>query len=345
MIMKKYLFLAAVALTMAACSNDETESVNTGHAISFRTPAVTRATEMTTDKLTGIKVTALNESGESYFSGIEFTKVSGGTTFNSVTPYYWPDGTLNFYAWWPTDLTPNITGDTKSVTFTPNTTIAEQQDFIVATATGNKSDNETNGVALTFKHALSQIAVKAKNTNDNYVFKARKVRIAKVAPSGTCTFPTTAEVDATWSGQTDTISYFFSDLQNAVQLSTDAQSLTPENDGTAMLVPQQLAKYCKTTKTDGAYIAVLMDIDTKDGANVYPTTDGKYDWVAVPIDTKWEAGKKYTYTLVFGEGGGLKDPDDPTDGGDPIFGKPIHFTVTVSDWDTTSDDQTVEVKP
>ena len=75
--------------------------------------------------------------------------------------------------------------------------------------------------------------------------------------------------------------------------------------------------------------------------------NGKYAFSAVPIDTNWEPGKKYTYTLNFcgdNGGGGQVDPDpdptdpdvdpDPTDDdpGDPILGKPIYFTVTVDDW-------------
>lgn len=57
------------------------------------------------------------------------------------------------------------------------------------------------------------------------------------------------------------------------------------------------------------------------------------------IDTKWEPGKRYVYTLeFFGQngGGGKYDPDptnpDPDPEKDKDIDKPIFFTVTVDDW-------------
>ena len=59
------------------------------------------------------------------------------------------------------------------------------------------------------------------------------------------------------------------------------------------------------------------------------------------INTNWEAGKKYVYTLDFSEGAGKVDPEkpDPADPNDPfnpgedILGSPIKFTVEVSEWE------------
>ena len=46
---------------------------------------------------------------------------------------------------------------------------------------------------------------------------------------------------------------------------------------------------------------------------------------------RWMQGKKYIYTLIFGEGGGYKpDPDDPDDPDKPTpVLVPITFTATV----------------
>ena len=61
----------------------------------------------------------------------------------------------------------------------------------------------------------------------------------------------------------------------------------------------------------------------------------------MPVNTNWEAGKKYVYTLDFTNGAGKVDPEkeeptDPTDPfhpGDDILGdSPIKFTVTVTEW-------------
>ena len=64
-----------------------------------------------------------------------------------------------------------------------------------------------------------------------------------------------------------------------------------------------------------------------------------YAYVAIPTsDIKWEQGKKYVYTFIFGEGGGYippvdpEEPDtDPEDPGKPVL-VPITFQVTVDDF-------------
>lgn len=61
-----------------------------------------------------------------------------------------------------------------------------------------------------------------------------------------------------------------------------------------------------------------------------------YHNVAIPASFDWKEGKKYTYTLVFGDGTGYIPPTD-TDGGDEvkIHGEPtlkaISYSVTVED--------------
>lgn len=56
--------------------------------------------------------------------------------------------------------------------------------------------------------------------------------------------------------------------------------------------------------------------------------------LAIPASFSWEQGKKYTYTLVFGQGGGVTPPgpDTPT----PVL-VPITFNVTVDDFVNAAD--------
>ena len=58
--------------------------------------------------------------------------------------------------------------------------------------------------------------------------------------------------------------------------------------------------------------------------------------LAIPVAFDWEQGKKYVYTLVFGEGNGGYDPDpdpDPDpDKPDPVL-VPITFEITVDDFE------------
>ena len=153
--------IAGAALALASCSKDEPVSTNNGNAIDFRAAMQTRATATTTANIAKFFVTAFDKNGANYFSDAEFTK--DGSFFTSTPSYYWPsDGSeLSFVAYSPSkdELggTLTLSKDSKTlVDFSPAAAIADQKDFITATATGSKS-NESSGVALTFAHQLAQI--------------------------------------------------------------------------------------------------------------------------------------------------------------------------------------------
>lgn len=346
---KQIMFMAMTAMLIASCSSDDVVSTNTGRAIDFRTSVGTRGAETTTANISKFWVTAIDEAGANYFSKQEFTK--DDAFFTSSPLYYWPAGKLNFVAYSPseTDLGANVTinNTTKTLAdFSPAAKIADQKDFVTATATGTKAANETNGVELTFAHQLSQIEIKAKNANTGYVYKVVGVRIGKPVSKGTFTFDSN-----TWSlTTTEKTNYEVEYTAAPRTLAADAATMMGTANDNAMLLPQQLVAWTpetdKTNTHNGAYIALKIQITTKDGALVYPAK-GDYDWAAVAINTNWEAGKKYVYTLDFSSGAGKVDPEkpDPTDPTDPfkpgedILGKPIKFTVTVTEW--TSADQPV----
>lgn len=71
-------------------------------------------------------------------------------------------------------------------------------------------------------------------------------------------------------------------------------------------------------------------------------SDG-YAWACVPIDTKWEPGKKYVYTLNYSAAGlGMTDPEDGAVPGEDIIPESplkLWFNVTVSEWDDVSEIQ------
>ena len=347
--MKKQLFLVVVAaLAMASCSKDESTDINRGNAIDFRAALGTRAVETTTANLDKIIVTAINKTASNYFTDAEFTK--NDAFFTSTPAYYWPsDGSdLSFYAYSPaaSDLgaTVTINSTTKTLAdFSPKANIGEQKDFVTANATGNKN-NETTGVALLFKHQLSQIEIKAKNTNDGYVYKVQGVRIGQPVSKATFDFGTTSwqlgsvktNYEATYAGSEKT-------------LTGTAASIMAVADDNAMLIPQQLTAWTpdtdKTNTNKGAYLAVKVNITTKDGARVYPVASvGEYDWVAVAVDTNWQPGQKYVYTLDFSNGAGKVDPEKPMPGptdpfkpGEDVLGSAIKFTVTVTPWTSASE--------
>ena len=338
------MFMAMTAMLIASCSSDDVVSTNTGRAIDFRSSVGTRSTETTTTNIDKFWVTAIDGAGANYFSQQEFTK--DGEFFTSSPLYYWPAGELKFFAYSPsaTDLggALTISNTTKELKdFSPATEIAEQKDFVTATTSGTRAANETKGVKLTFAHQLSQIEIKAKNTNTGYIYTVVGVRIGKPVSKGTFTFDTNKWTLTT----TEKTNYAVEYTTPPRILGAEAATMMGTANNNAMLLPQQLVAWAsatdKTNNANGAYIALKIQISTKDGARVYPAkAKGDYDWAAVAINTNWEAGKKYVYTLDFSNGAGKVDPEkpkpvDPTDPfnpGEDILGKPIKFTVIVTPW-------------
>lgn len=356
--MKKFFFFAIAAAAMASCSQDETIGVNQGQGISFRssTDKATRSSETTTANLTSFYVTAFDESGAGYFKDVNFTG-SQGESYTSNPAYYWPgdDGQLTFRAYAPvsTDIGGTMSlskGDGNTLTdFTPKSNVSQQVDLIYATATGKKSDNETSGVQLDFAHMLSQIEIKAKNTNTGYTYKVMGVKIGKVLSKGTLDFDKAVSEEATtkasaWTSGSEKSDYTV-EYTTARQLNGTPQSLMTTDGDNAMLIPQQLTEWKPETdnsnENEGAYLAVKVNIETKDGALVYPDKKNEYAWTAVAIDTKWEMGNKYIYTLDFSKGAGNIDPEDPDNPGEEILGGPIVFTVSVTEW--TPNDKPIEL--
>ena len=204
---------------------------------------------------------------------------------------------------------------------------------MTASASGSKAD-ETSGVALTFDHQLSQIEVKARNANEGYVYQIKGVRFAQPVAKADFDFATSE-----WTLSTDAADKAVYDVtyNNVVTLNTFAQNIMKSEGDNAMLIPQQLvawdAENDQTNANKGAYLSVYAKVTTADGAKVYPKADGmEYAWLAVPVDTKWEAGYKYVYTLDFTSGAGYPDPlgGDPT--GSTALGGPIKFTMDVNPW-------------
>ena len=349
--MKQKLLFAGMAAIAAltSCSNDEALEINKGHAIGFRTAMASRATETTTANLEGFFVTAFNESTNPYFADLEFKKGTGDL-FESDTKYYYPGDArpLTFYAYAPSKT---ALGGTMTITqneqklegFEPKANISAQVDFIAEVAKGDATNDGANGAYLEFSHCLSQIEVKAKSGNTSYDFEVKGVRIGCVGSKGDFTFPTFSdegtEEPGTWTLTENLKASYDKTLDAAVKLSTDAVSLMAGDN--AMLIPQQLIAWDTDEQQNagkGAYIAVLVKITTKSGAQVYPfasdPTDANagYAWAAIPVSTLWEAGKKYVYTLNFTTGAGYVDPTEDYMPGVPVLVGEIKFNVSVEDW-------------
>lgn len=336
--------MGLAALALASCSSDEPAEINQGRAIGFR-PAIgtnSRATEINNSNLSAITVSAFMGQQE-LFADLSFTKGNQGI-FTSDPEYYWPgdDTPLNFYAYSPTAPGGNLSITTSSKTltdFSPAQSLGDQVDFITSTASGKKSTNEANGVELTFNHRLSQIEIQAKTDNDAYTFEVTGIKIGKPVSKASYDFDTNE-----WTPSTDRAIYQDT-YTTPITLGSEAVSLMGQG-GNAILIPQQLTAWDPendaANANSGAYLALKLRIATKaTDVEVYPfPSNPDNDWAAIPIDTDWEAGKKYVYTLDLTHGGGYVDPEDPGHG-TPVLGGPIKFTVNVVDW--TEADSTVDM--
>lgn len=332
----KFLIATAAILAtgLASCTSDEpVDSANLReNAISFRSSMGTRASEITNANIKEINVAAFL-GGSQFFNNTRFSKGSDNY-FTSTPEYNWlgDDSELTFYAYAPSNVggTVTLTPDNKTLTgFSPAADVAEQVDFITASATGKKSTNEKTGVPLTFDHRLVQIEVLAKTDNEAYTYEVTGVRVGEPVAKGDFDFTT-----AGWKLASDKAIYDET-YTTPVKLGSSAQSVMGK-EGSLMILPQQLTAWDPSgdasNTSKGAYLSIRLKINTIAGAQVYPfPSNGDCDWAAIPINTNWQAGKKYVYTLDLTHGAGYVDPHDPTPG-TPVLGGPIKFTVDVTDW-------------
>lgn len=365
---KAIYFVAAASLALASCSNDETVDMGNQKGISFRTIAGmnSRVAEVTQSNLKGMYVTAYeNGADAAYFTDVNYTREGQTNTFVSNPEYNWLSGkTLNFLALatsadtWTAAKTVTFdkaanTHKTVLTDYTPDADISKHQDLMIGTASGTENNN-ANGLDLTLKHILSQIEVRAKNTNAAYVYSIKGVRIVSVGGTGTYT---STEMTP-WVVKDNSRVKYEVVYDDAKELTAEVSVMKAEGDN-AMLIPQGVTGWIAgpTVETandfdsyvGGTYISLLLNVKSAStGKYIYPAgsteTAKTYGWAAVSTtNTVWESGKKYIYTLDLSNGCGSVDPVDPGTGvtpdgtkdpvkGDKIFGVPIKFDVTVAGW-------------
>lgn len=346
--MKKLMFLLLVAaLLMASCSNDESVSSLTPQKdeVSFRALVdhTTRGEAVTLANLQKFRVFAKGADAlESEFTDI-VTDGGDGSSWNTQSVHYWTTVVGNenkqasFTGVYPDDLISTYS-PTTALDFSSLTNGRDQKEVMTAFNVGTKAADADYGVALRFKHVLSQIVVCASNKNtEERKVEIVGVKIANVKTKNTLYLPTvptngTSTYNPYSAAATTPIDMIIKGkASNAVTLTAAVQNIMFDEDGTQggfMVLPQDFTSNAPLAATD-TYISVLARIYEKDGSGnwklIYPylTTDnGEFAFTAVGIDGTWEAGKKYTYTLNFyqGNGGaGTVDPDytDPTDNPDP----------------------------
>ncbi len=348
---KKSMFCVALASLVLAtsCSQDDLQtakfSQNTinpnvelgGQPISTFAAAKgkavkSRAVETTITNLGSFTMNAFQDGEANYMKDVKYTSTDGSVWNTDAGTFYWPvEGNLHFYAYAPEQPgqagTFKLDKDAQTLTdFVPNTAAADQKDFVYAKSTGNNKANGTTGIDIDFQHALSEVTIAAKNENTTYTVDVTGVKIGNVIKKGTFTFPSTSDAAASWTLSSDAsdITDYTTTWTTPVTLGSDVSTLDATNVP-FMILPQQLSKATKASEK--AYIAVKVKITLQGG---YIQKD---DWVYVGIDTNWEMGKRYAYTLDFTSGAG-----QDKDGKQVISGTAINLNVDVTPWDEVAED-------
>lgn len=360
--------LPFAALAMASCSSSEDSLVqpqpelNTELKIFPSVGTSTRGTVETTASLSSFQVIASGKFATSATAtnpdvtttGIKTVNKSGSNwAFADNYKLYWGDATTagKFTAYANSAV---AAADGKLTGVTVNADVNNQQDLLVAYNVGTKTDF-ASGVPLHFRHAMSQIVVKASYTYDasltsyaDRVIKVKGIKFFNLNNTGTLTLPTASTAagetyEPAWSAHAGAAE-FEVPLTSPVTLGSTATSIDlSEAANPLLLLPQTTAATTdlKAATVTGAYLAVSVDINNADGSDYYPTTADTYAWVAVPVSIEWKGGSKYIYTLNFTNGAfGRIAPETTTgipDGkavGDALPDElltPVNFLVTVED--------------
>lgn len=164
-------------------------------------------------------------------------------------------------------------------------------------------------------------------TNTAYTVEVTGVKLGHVKNKGSFTFPAVGgATSASWklSSVVTDVADYTTTWTTANKLVADASSLDASNVA-FMALPQQLATNTKASA--GNYIALKVKITTHGKRVIH---DG---WAYIGIDTNWEMGKRYAYTLDFSNGAGQ------TEAGKMIIsGKDVKVITNVTDWDAKAVD-------
>lgn len=329
---KKVLLAALSALALTACVDDETIEMNPGNAVAFRpsTENSTRATVTTSNTIQDFKVWGYYRKSDNadYTSFMEEQVVSkAGNEWVYSPVRFWPTwGEVDFYSVSPADVTTNITKDAQQILdYTVNTDPSKQIDLLYAVNMGCSNKE----VPVNFRHALSQVVFKAKTINPSIQVDIESISLY-VMGKGTFTFPTKTTTAITQSNTYEdaaedetfgkwTLSTAYEDMKSystnltapkTVPTNGTAIDVTTTADGVLLLMPQVLAANNVTVPGYDEPMPIfptmsiscrIYNVSGEDKVQVWGWNDGFRDINNIPFEGTWQQGRKYTYTLIFGE--------------------------------------------
>lgn len=339
--MKKIVFALMSVAAFVACSNDEVSEANLS-AIEFNptTKNSVRTVATTTSTISKFNVWSYTNAQGSLEAKpvMENVVVSNATGVWAYSPVkYWPyDATLDFYGITPTTLVGTGNGSVEHhIDVAVNSTAAKinfaaaatsdmqgnafvcknYPDILYATALDlTKDDNGGTTVLMNFRHAMSQVEFKLKNTSaaaTEVSYNVMTILLEGIDNKGTYTLPaasttnefTVAESHGTWASEMNpAIPHRFNVAEDKVAPGQTMSLTNKDNvDDMHMVIPQK------------------KDATLKVHVGIYQGEFFIQQVVkTIPLSVDWKEGHKYTYTLLANS---TSDPDLD----------PIDFKVTVDD--------------
>lgn len=339
---KFYLGLMALAaLSMSSCSKDQvvSQAPEANNAIAFDSylghAAQTKGDAITSENIEEFKVYGYLYKGTMNWDGAKSEFMPGTVVSKNAegaweyTPLkYWPIDqgenkyALNFYAYAP--INPAVTTNAKgeeiegkpAITYTLNTDISEQVDFIYAKAEGQtKEANSKDGVKLTFKHALSKV-----NINASTILKKESATIKVNSLSFKAVQPTSVTVEVA----EDPVVYKPADgaQPTVFSLVLPAEAAELPNDKTNMSTQGSL--FLIPNAAANAMFSISYTVKMADYEETFKVEDRSLE-----LAKGLEAGKEYTLNIS------IKGDGDPTN---PEDFEVIDFTVDVTPWENADSD-------
>lgn len=282
---KKFIpFAFAASLIFAACSDDQTDVVNNGPEITFRT-SVSRAQNIDKTNLKEFKVWAfanvVSSENPPFIDGLVAKQdPKDPDVFKFDHSIFWPSdiATLNFWAISPAEgLTVTHSSTTMSLKdYEPAAKPEDQLDVITAFEQVTRGGNSGTSVSLTFNHILSQILVSAKagdvvGGEENRSVKVKGAWLVNIGTNATASRSSLSganENKIDWSACGSTAAVYGSYFTNEITLGKNALSFFDfKNDNVSayksnlLLIPQQLTEWDKTEGGKGAYILLLCRVE------------------------------------------------------------------------------------
>lgn len=370
---KYYFLAAGLLLMLGSCSQDDIVEANLGaDEIRFAavTNGATRAADIYNpnpeNMPASFQVSAMSQN-KVYISDDKIEK-QGSSWVNTTGTRYWPEDAVDFYAHVNAGTTFALNNGAPTFNnFSVATEVGSQLDLLYSV---KKSQTKTESpVTLNFRHALSQIVFKAKNESENIYVQIKGIKVVNVKGQGTYKFPTVTTDPklpeessnnvtsrGSWTLEGGNVTY---DVELDALMAVEGSKTNPttvnlsDAEGTAlMLMPQTTDAWVPETypkpgvgNTNSYLLVDCVIYNVADGSATTLPGDNVCLWgkeengsyttkeLAIPVKFAWEEGKKYTYTLVFGNGNGgyNPDPDGPDPDPEPVL-VPISFDVTVDEF-------------